>query len=784
MSDQGIRITFLANPLEGDSIYAIGKIDGINITYNNALDEIRLSFTYSDALIASDPLHKVKIGANEQETANNLKVFFETKGYTSASVSVIYSVQLGSPVAIYSVQGLFIANKNIYWDIGASNYDTVIIGSFNENPVPTTAAKYIFQYKNIANDSYRCEIYQKNFTGQTREIVGRATITKSEVKNHFEPIRGTGLNLELEATLQNDFEDLYSGGETDHTVRLYYNNNVLIYQGILKPDGIYQSFVSDVWMINIECVDGLGFLSDLSFVNDNGVPFSGKMKAIDIIYYCLKRTGIQMNINTYIDVYFYGIINEDENTDVLREMYLDANRFVKSDDGTIMSCLEVLTSILKLFNAVITQEVGQWFIYRPSAFQYEKQPFFKSYDINNISTGTFKVGLDRSIGSQIDNFYPHHCNSNQRIDIVGAISAYRLNYKYGFIGSILENSTFKHIAGTNIYDNWTLRNWPQSKNSGYLVIDPASTNGIKFKSAVADIGETRNRQDAITSEETEELPEGYTLEFNTSFISYGFPVSIEFYVYLYPSDGSASYTLNVDGTWSSPNNYTMIFRSSDTSPNNTGQLVDENYQRSFSVKSNPLPKNGTVQIGMYVPFKAFGSPAVLVEVKSMGIVNTFSGNNVVGEFHTVSRINPVSSIAKNNDTIYNGDNVNRVYQGAIYMADQETLTSLWHRGQFPNEISAEAKPILRISAEDELRIAQKPLRMFSGDLYGGGFRFYMGVYDINKLTGKYMPVSYTFDTYNNITNMKMLEFYSPELYDIEYSKTDDYGETIKPTIIG
>lgn len=771
--NQGVLIFISgSNVSEGNSVSYTGSINGINILYNNGLDNVYVEYTNNDSEILADPLHKVKIGTNGEESINNLRLFFESNGYFSNSITITYSVEIDESGP--GIRVLFNTDKIIFFVI-SSSFGNLTLNSFSNNVEPTLSPKYFFQYRNIVGDDYRCEIYQKNFYGTVSEISGRVVISKSSAKDHFEPIIGTGLSLSLEANELLSFQDLYSQKETDISVVLYRNNSP-VFRGFLKPDGVFQSFTTNIWNISIECVDGLGFLSDLSFVDDNGLSFSGKMSALDIVYNCLKRTGLKLNINTYINVFYDGIIGETLETDVLSEMMISVDRFVKSDDNTIMSCQEVLKSILELFNATITQDNAQWFIYRKSDIYLDNNPFFKKYDMNNSFLGLTKWVGRMNLGSQSDNYYPHHCNANQKIEIKGAISAFRLGYKYGFISSILGNGKLNHEAGTKIYEGWNIRTWPETLNSGRIVIDPVSTSGINFESGT-NTGSPAELKTAIESTENVPVYEGYSFEFKSRVISYGYPVAFTFIIAV------GDYSLMSDGSWyfSTTGSVSIILINADQGvfPDSKADNV---FERTFSIKTDPLPlgASGNIRITMDVPRNNVNNEPVYVEVKSIELLNTFAGNNIVGEFHTVSRTTPVSSIVKENSSLSNGDSPSNFYTGAIYMKNKTTLTEYWHRGKFPSDTFFEKKPILRISAEDELRISQLPMQIFSGDVFG--YMNYIAVYSINNIKGIFMPLEWNFNTYTNILSLKNLELYSPELYDIKYLKTDDYGETVKPTI--
>ena len=66
-----------------------------------------------------------------------------------------------------------------------------------------------------------------------------------------------------------------------------------------------------------------------------------------------------------------------------------------------MDCNEVLNSILNLFSAVVTQQDGQWWVYRPNDIGNGIVTF-----INNDTDQTFVKNIGVTLGSQIDNYYP------------------------------------------------------------------------------------------------------------------------------------------------------------------------------------------------------------------------------------------------------------------------------------------------------------------------------------------------------------------------------------------
>lgn len=639
---------------------------------------------------------------------------------------------------------------------GNLNYELIDLPNENYN------LKYFIQYTNKVNDSYYLGIYGRDFAGLPQEVNGSITIDKGSVKDHLDPIRGTGLGIDLEASETLTFEDLYSDNEQDYKVRLY-KNNKQFFVGYLKPDGIFQSFTRNQWIISLDCVDGLGALENLSFVKDNGLRFTGKMKALDIIYYCLKRTGIVLNINTSINIYYDGLTLTDE-LDILYKIKMNSDRFFKNDskatgDGTIMSCEEVLKSVLDIFCACITQQDGEWFIYRPNELYSSAIVNFKRYDLDNNYIGLNLINLNKSVGSQINNFYPHHCNENQTIRIKGGVSAYRLGYKYGYVSGLFANPTLKHDENLN-YGGWTVL------KPDVLINDPNRDSGFYVNHWLSQSVNNIAVSDVIP------VISGDFLTLSVSYESITFKYS-QFALQIRCGD----YYLINEAT----NQIEPIDKSFNTAVWSLTPINGRNVcgfwmvdTGSFDFNMPPMPTDGDFKMILYSQLGALNQNSTSI-INSINVSPTNSAKPEIGEFHTVSRAKKVSSIVKENNTVYNGDNAGIIYVGAIYKDSGTESTDLWYRRNF-----YESKPLLQIAAEEQLRIAQKPIKTFTGSFYG--YLPYLCIISIDNIEGKFMNIEYSYDTISNITTVKCLELFSAEFSDLIYKFTYDYGNTVKPTI--
>src|SRR5690606_20891102 len=244
------------------------------------------------------------------------------------------------------------------------------------------------------------------------------------------------LDITLEADQDITLTDLYSENERDFYVKLFRNETIL-FHGYLKPDGIWEDFVSDKWELTLDAIDGLSMLKNLSFVKDNGSFFFGKISQYDCIYYALKRIGYTLPINISTDLPVYTAFSDTES--ILKSVLVNSERFYQ-DEGKVMDCESVLTSILDVYNATIIQMHGEWWIYRT----VDVKPTMEFLKYEGFDPGIpVTWNAERNLGSHINNSTLIHANANQRKSIDASLQAFRVNYKYGTVKSVNQNPELK-----------------------------------------------------------------------------------------------------------------------------------------------------------------------------------------------------------------------------------------------------------------------------------------------------------------------------------------------------
>jgi hypothetical protein len=615
---------------------------------------------------------------------------------------------------------------------------------------------YEIEYFDLEGVRHTCSIAEYTTDSIPITINGYVTYNLSEVDDVDESIRGSGLTLSLEASTSRTFSDLTNKPDKYWKVT-YTRDGATFFIGWLITDGIYEDFVADKWIIDLDVTDGLSYLTDLSYVDSDGLQFSGKQTQLEIISNCLNRIGIDQNINTNIDIYYTGL---STSLDVLDNVNYNVDRFIKDDEETIMSCEEVLRDILEPYNAQIVSWNGEWWIYKLNQLYADDTPTFFSYSYLGValSPTTTTEDFSFSLGSQIDSYYPHHANANQVISYKKSIGAYRISYKYGVVQSLLANILLENVSGT--IADWTINDYTN------LTLN-ASNYGVDILT-IADGSEVKNMTSDIISLSAGDLI-SYTYKYkvieNDKLGGLIDPGVVNYKIIL--TDGVSTYYWNITD-WAT---FDVML----TNPiGNLGSISTISYDLTA------LPIAGDVTFEIHTSTKdvsATSSSKIHIQEISLTAQQVGNEANLKGEFHTFQREDNPSNNVKDTKKVNVGDNPSDIYYGTIYKADATTPTETWFRKGV-----TEAKPILELMGEETMMLSQNTAREFTGDVYG--IIEPLSIITINNITGFFTPLSLDYDSKRNITNIKLREVFNTTLTDLSYEVTYDYGNTVKPTIKG
>ena len=656
--------------------------------------------------------------------------------------------------------------------------------------------------------AYKIQISDPNYTGTfIRQVQGTAVLDYPKI-NTMAVLRGSSLNMQLEADINIQYyRFLYETiGDKKLPVDLY-RNDIIFWKGFIKPDGIVESFVNDYWIINVQAIDGLGYLDNTQFLDVNKKAFFGPQRELDLLARCLQLTGHEINFNLY-DFNLYFTVNADipEVTNKpITDTFVNTDRYVKTDNSnTVFTAQEVLESILKKYGAYIVQQNGKWHIIRlEHYFSNDTQIVYAEFDYTGTATGV-QEGPDRILllGSQINGFYPHHANANQQKYYNVSLGAYKVIYEYGLVQSIILNRNLYFDDAQGNIQNWLITDDEFQISSQFLfrqvtdLTPPGYPNGYYIGSMYP----VKFDKDylALKSTSSQTVQENNSLEINISGLvtmlrSGGF---MEQYVQIKVTGSTGNrYYLNTEGGWTdiAPEKI-QIFAITINSLNNTYDVP-----WNFEGITDAVPESGVLEVHFYLPKMA--SDFITWKYSRITKVNiTKADDGIRGESHTAERgkeeleYRTVTTVVEDDGNIYVGDNpLTDVYIGGI--EDSSGANTLrWSKALIDSIVinTQSQYELLEWMVRDRLQISSGNALTFSGGIYG--YLPYIGIITINNVGSgtepptpyRFMTTQWSYDLAINVISAEYERIYNEDIFeDVEYIKELETNNTvIKPAIKG
>jgi hypothetical protein len=642
------------------------------------------------------------------------------------------------------------------------------------------ATYLIIDYKDLNNDQWQINIGDANYTGDINRLDGYAVIEYPKIKDVFEPIRGSRMVITLDqnksnrSVVQRFIDEV---GDRIFETKLFKNGQT-VWSGYLKPDGITESFVLDYWQITIEAIDGLGYAENIAYLDEDGQPFTGLQREMDIIGRCLQLIGQPLRIRYYDSFLRFSTEDDLPVTDFWKPIilsYINAERFVKNDqNNSVFTVKEVLIAVLAKYGMCIYQFNNRWYIIRVKAYF---RPGIKPYTEHVIGTLNPVVNVLSSqnlktLGSQVNGFMPHHASANQRITYNSSLGAFKVVYEYGFLKNILDN-------GRLIFNNTTtLDGWD---NEGVNNVDYDFVTADPFpKPPLLIFAKSPINQDPyallFTSTSNPTVSSGNILQL----IVRGRVVHTNQIMrlavrVLLVGNSTTTYYLNDDLTWVTSQQ--RIFAYNRTVSAFT--RVDTNFEATF--QSVQLPEDGEIIVQILKPFRdgifmANDGGFYNLEV----IVNGNVPANIQGESWTATRIGGrAAAVVDLKENVVSADNDSGIYVGAL-VNSSGTNTVFWAE-KAQNFTFGPERRLLDLYVRSRLEASGGNAMLFQGGIYG--YLPYDGRLNIDGLEGNFMTVQYSWNTRDNTIQAEHVRIYNDDIEettDVEFNF--EGPETVRPAI--
>jgi hypothetical protein len=292
------------------------------------------------------------------------------------------------------------------------------------------------------NRDARVRIYEREYLGDVVELpksggeVFKRRKPKQEAafNDKFFPVHPTTAQLNLLSRVDLQFLPLFTQDPKRYLCVLEYNDGagwVADGSWFIAPSLFNEKYAAPPYYSSFELTDNVKFLQETPFTDINGNLLNGVLKLIEVISFVLKRTGLDLNIRSGLNIF-----EENHNTgasdDPLDQTYIDIACY--REDIEPFSCWDVLSEILKPFGARVFQDENMWIIEEVDRAQdgYAYRIFDPSG--NYVSNGTVDPVKDIVPSGQVG---PSFAGGGHNLEIIPAYGKITITSKLNYTGAMV-----------------------------------------------------------------------------------------------------------------------------------------------------------------------------------------------------------------------------------------------------------------------------------------------------------------------------------------------------------
>jgi hypothetical protein len=235
------------------------------------------------------------------------------------------------------------------------------------------AEKYYIEFKANTGEDCRLSLVDSTWTYAATRLygVGKSPVIRehqTDGEDLFGVFRGCRLICNIIDEGGNGLEEFSTGDAYRWKAVLTVEGNT-VFEGYYVPDDLSQQVIYAPNTMQLNFTDGLGLLKNFTLSDTDLVLTTDKYSLLEIINSCLKKTGLELGIKTFGNIYATGLMVQRYD-DSAADPFFQADQKIKSylkggnNDDEWQDCYTVIERILRDFNATIFQEGGVWNIVR------------------------------------------------------------------------------------------------------------------------------------------------------------------------------------------------------------------------------------------------------------------------------------------------------------------------------------------------------------------------------------------------------------------------------------
>lgn len=209
----------------------------------------------------------------------------------------------------------------------------------------------------------------------------------------FEPIFASQLNVTMDVTddLAN-MPNFVSLNDRKYFAKLYLGAD-LEWTGFVLSDNVQVTYSTGRKQIYFNCVDALGMLKDIPLPIPNSVNTNTNKSVLYYFYTALNTLNLPTTPNIVTACSYYAATMSNRTTgsqyEPFSQTYLPYRTF-ENQDYTYMSCLDIITNLVKSFGCRIFMAQGKWWIVAINEFANENVYYTEyTYTGTLVTSGQF-----------------------------------------------------------------------------------------------------------------------------------------------------------------------------------------------------------------------------------------------------------------------------------------------------------------------------------------------------------------------------------------------------------
>jgi hypothetical protein len=299
----------------------------------------------------------------------------------------------------------------------------------------------------------------------------------------FEPIFASQLGVSIDVTDDiSNIPNLTTLNDRKYFAKLYLDAT-LEWCGWVLSDGASISYSTGRKMMSFNAIDGLGMLDKIPLPIATSTDINSINTLLYFIRLCLNSNGfpINPNIMTVCSYYATGMTDRTTNSysEPFNQAYLPYRTFIETG-VTYISCLQVLSNIVKSFGCRLFQAGGKWWIVAVNQFANQNNWYTEYTYTGTVAASGSNLNTLSTIQAYTGNTSRLYFIDNSQTKLLKkGFNRIEDNYEIKMTPNYFSNGNFRPYVAAQA-SNWQAQ-WNGGAGNSVTIIDNATDESAQYR---------------------------------------------------------------------------------------------------------------------------------------------------------------------------------------------------------------------------------------------------------------------------------------------------------------